>query len=115
LLHVRFVTYRLARCLNLGLGAWLYFSATLWHHTFAQFNNARLVGMLVMVCSALAFLMPLARCVNTVLAMWLCFSAFALPALDTAPMYNALLLAVAIFVASLLGTPDDPLASERVH
>jgi hypothetical protein len=101
------MTYRVVRFLNIALGGWLYFSATLWHHTFAQFNNARMVGALVMACSALALLVPLARCVNTVLAMWLFFAAFALPALDARPMYNALALAVAIFVLSLAGTPDD--------
>jgi hypothetical protein len=107
------MTYRVARCLNIFLGAWLYFSATLWNPTFAQFNNAHIVGILIVACAALALLLPLARCVNTVLAMWLFFSAFALPALDAAPMYNSMAIAVAVFVLSLLGTPpsDDVLGA----
>jgi hypothetical protein len=107
------MTYRVARCLNILLGAWLYFSATLWNPTFAQFNNARIVGILVAGCAAVALLVPLARCVNTVLAMWLFFSAFVLPALDAAPMYNSMAIAVAIFVLSLLGTPHDDVISAQ--
>jgi hypothetical protein len=101
------MTYRVARYLNVALGAWLYYSAALWSPTFAEFNNARIVGLLVAACAAVALLLPLARCVNTVLAMWLFFSAFALPALAAAPMYNSMAVAVAVFVLSLLGTPDD--------
>ncbi len=106
-------SYRVARCLNIALGAWLYMSAPLWNHTFAQFNNARMVGALVVSVAGLAIVVPLARCVNTVLAMWLFFSAFSLPALDARPMYNSLLVAIAIFTLSLTAPPDDAPQQQR--
>jgi len=100
-----------ARIANGVLGAWLFTSAFLWPHSYQQFNNAWLMGMIVMMCSAIAFTAPRFRLANTAIGVWLIVSAFLLHSISTLTMWNHLLVGIGVALASLLpGSADawDP-------
>jgi hypothetical protein len=50
---------------------------------------------------------PWARYLNTVLAVWLFISAWALPTLSIATVWNNVLVAIAIFVVSLVSNVES--------
>jgi hypothetical protein len=92
----------LPRIVNVVLGAWLFISAFLWPHTAAQRTNSWVCGVLCIVFALVATTAPWARYLNTVLAIWLFISAWALPAISAATVWNNVLVAIAIFVVSLV-------------
>jgi hypothetical protein len=91
-----------ARTLSIILGVWLFISAFIWPHSDAQRTNTWIMGLLCVVFAMAALRMPEVRFANTVLAIWLFISAFALPALSAATVWNNALVAIAIFIASLV-------------
>ena len=93
-----------ARYLNVILGIWLFISAFIWRHTPEQFNNSLVVGALCVLISLVALAVPQVRYLNTLLAIWLFISAFALPRVSSGTVWNDVLVAIAIFVVSLLPT-----------
>ena len=64
-----------ARAINAILGAWLFASAFLWRHTYAQTENAWVVGSMA-VMMALGGLSGLGwtRYLNVILGVWLVLS-----------------------------------------
>ena len=64
-----------ARAVNAVLGAWLFASAFIWHHTYAQTENAWVVGFLaaMMAMGGLAGL-SWTRYLNVILGIWLILS-----------------------------------------
>ena len=56
---------------------------------------------------------PNARYFNTALSLWLFVSAFALPADNVGTVWNNAVVAVAVFVASLVETPTGDLPYGR--
>jgi hypothetical protein len=88
----------------LVLGAWLFISAFLWPHTEAQRTNAWVVGALVVAASLVSARLPQARYANTVLSVWLFLSVWVLPTMMPGTVWNNLLVAVALFVASMVRT-----------
>ena len=68
-----------ARIVNIILGIWLVVSAFLWPHSYAQMNNAWIVGVLCVAFALVAMRVPEARYLNTLLAVWLFISVWALP------------------------------------
>jgi hypothetical protein len=86
------------------VGAWLFASAFLWPHGFAQLHNAWLVGALVMACAAAALTgYERARQVTAALSIWLFVSNLILPTgLETA--WNHALVAVVLFFLSRIPT-----------
>lgn len=92
-----------ARIINILLGVWLFISAFAWSHTSAQFTNAWLVGLLVAGFAAAALRVEWARYVNTVLAVWLFLSNWILATAAEATAWNNIIVAIAIFVVSLVG------------
>ncbi len=94
-----------ARIANVILGVWLFISAFIWNHTPAQFNNAWIVGILCVIFSLIAMRAPQVRFLNTILAAWLFISAWALPRATAGTAWNSVLVAIAMFIVSLL--PND--------
>lgn len=97
-----------ARIANIILGAWLFISAFIWPHSPQQYTNAWLVGLLVMAVAIIAFWAPQVRYLNTLLAIWLFISAWSLPRMTAGTAWNHALVAIAIFIASLI--PNLPIA-----
>lgn len=95
-----------ARILNVILGAWLFISAFAWPHGAAQRTSASITGALCVVFSLLSRTMPWAQYANTVLAIWLFVSAWALPPEGIGTLWNNAIVAIAVFVFSLI--PDRP-------
>jgi hypothetical protein len=91
-----------ARAVNVVLGIWLFISAFLWPHSQAQMTNTWILGVLCVVFALIAARIPSASYLNTALAVWLFISAFALPTAQIGTMWNNALVAVAIFIASLV-------------
>lgn len=96
----------LARYINLLLGVWLVISAFVWRHTPEQQTNAWIVGVLVAVIALVAIGRERARYVNTVLSIWLFVSIWALPTALEATQWNHGLVALAVFIFSLV--PNAP-------
>lgn len=94
-------TYAPARVINVVLGVWLVVSAFLWTHSAEQMNNGWIVGVLATACALVAMRVPEVRYLNTVLAVWLFISVWALPTINTATVWNNVIVAIAMFFASL--------------
>lgn len=94
--------YQGARVVNIVLGIWLFLSAFMWSHSASQMTNTWVCGALVAIFAAIAFAVPVVRYVNTVLAIWVFISAFALPIVSRATVWNNALVAIAIFIFSLV-------------
>ncbi|KYF83465.1 hypothetical protein BE20_40400 [Sorangium cellulosum] len=92
----------MARIVNVVLGFWLLLSAVLWPHSHAQRTNTWVLGLLCMVFAITAMLAPAVRYLNTVLAVWLFISCWALPTVSLGTIWNNALVAIAIFIASLI-------------
>jgi len=93
-----------ARGINIALGVWLFISAFIWPHTYAQFTNSWVVGVLAVGFALIAMWVQGGRYLNTVLAVWLFISAFALPTLSSVTIWNSVLVSIAMFVVSVLPT-----------
>lgn len=100
-----------ARLGNIILGAWLFLSAFLWPHTPAQMTNTWVLGALCMAFALVGLVLPAARYLNTALSLWLFASAFVLPTRSAATVWNNALVAIAIFLVSLV--PGEGLAGVR--
>ncbi|HXX65735.1 MAG TPA: SPW repeat protein [Polyangiaceae bacterium] len=94
------------RILSILLGAWLFISAFAWPHGPAQRMSACILGALCVVFSILAKKLPWTQYLNTVLAIWLFISAWALPPENVGTLWNNAIVAIAIFVLSLI--PERP-------
>jgi hypothetical protein len=107
------------RIINLVLTSWLTLSAFMWPHAPPHFRNVLVVGVLGAVIASLAAITPALRVLNTLLAVWLFTSAWALPATNTATLWNDIPIAIAMFLASLPGatrsTPDSPPPVQRAR
>jgi hypothetical protein len=95
------------RYLNVLFGVWLFISAFLWPHSSAQMTNTWIMGVLCVVFALLAMVSPPVRFLNTLLAIWLFISAFSLPTLSVATTWNNFLVAIAIFIVSLIPSPGE--------
>lgn len=92
----------IARALNIILGIWLFISAFVWDHTAAQRTNTWILGVLCVAFALIALGVPMVRYLNTILAIWLFISAFALPDVSIGTVWNNALVAIAIFIISLV-------------
>ena len=96
------------RVVNAVLGLWLFISAFIWPHTLAQHTNTWICGVLCVVFALIGLAAPAARYLNTILAIWLFISAWALPTVNAGTIWNNVLVAIAIFVVSLVpSAPED--------
>ena len=90
-----------SRIVNIVLGVWLFVSAFLWAHSYAQMTNTWIVGALCAAFALIAMRVPEARYLNTLLAVWLFVSVWALPTLSSATRWVNGLTAIAIFAVSM--------------
>ncbi len=90
-----------ARIIAVVLGVWLFVSAFLWPHSYAQMTNTWIVGVLCVAFALIAMRVPEVRYLNTIRAVWLFISVWALPTINTGTMWNNALVAIAIFIVSL--------------
>lgn len=95
----------------IALGAWLFVSTFLWPHGTGPAANTWIVGSLIVIASLLALRMPWMRWVDTALAIWLFLSTLAMPAATRGTLWNNLIVAVLVFLASLV--PEG--LSARLH
>jgi hypothetical protein len=93
-----------ARIANIILGVWLFISAFIWPHSPEQYSNTWILGALCVIFAVVAIAVPWFRYLNTALAVWLFISAFALPTVSVGTVWNNALVAIAIFIVSLLPT-----------
>ncbi len=94
------------RIINVILGVWLFISAFVWPHTQAQMTNTWILGVLCVIFALVAMAVPWVRFLNTLLAIWLFISAWALPSTSAGTVWNNVLVAIAIFIVSLV--PSGP-------
>jgi hypothetical protein len=94
-----------AQFVNVALGIWLVVSAFIWPHTPAQQANTWMVGVLAAVFALVATARNQARYLDTALSVWLFASIWVLPDLSRATQWNNAVVALAIFVLSLV--PDQ--------
>ncbi len=104
---------RYARGLNVLLGVWLFISAFVWDHVAAQRTNTWILGVLCVVFALVAMSTPAARGLNTALAIWLFISVWALPHRNLATMWNNALVAIAVFLVSLVPGVGEPRMAEK--
>jgi len=90
------------RIINVILGVWLFISAFVWPHTQAQLTNTWILGVLCVIFALVAMAVPWVRYLNTLLAIWLFISAWALPTYNSGTVWNNVLVAIAIFIVSLV-------------
>lgn len=88
--------------LSMLLGAWLFVSAFLWPHTHVQMTNTWIFGALVVIFAALATVAPRTHQLNALAAFWLFVSAWRLPSMSAATVWNNMLVAVTVFILSLV-------------
>ncbi len=98
-----------ARGANVVLGVWLFISAFIWPHSSAQMTNTWILGVLCVIFALVAMAVPWVRYLNTLLAIWLFISAWALPSVSPGTIWNNVLVAIAIFIVSLV--PSGPTAT----
>jgi hypothetical protein len=85
------------------LGVWLFISAFLWPHSTAQFNNAWMLGVIVVVAGILSMRgLGWASYVNAAAGAWLFLSSFFLPTLRAGTFWNHLLVGIALFVLAMI-------------
>jgi len=93
---------QLARGINILAGVWLFISAFVLPHEAAMFTNTWILGILAVIFAIAAMRYPNVRYLNTLLAIWLFISAFALPHVSNVPVWNNAIVAIVIFVISLV-------------
>jgi hypothetical protein len=92
----------IARVINVIVGIWLFISAWVLPHTYAQFTNTWILGVLTVVFALIATRYAPVRFLNTLLAIWLFISAFALAGNFYGTVWNNAIVAIVIFVISLI-------------
>jgi hypothetical protein len=94
-----------SRVIDVALGLWLCASAFLWPHGTLQFFNALVIGLAIITDAALALAgHERARFTNRALAVWLFVSNLLLPGTTLATSWNHSVLAVVLFLLSMVPT-----------
>jgi hypothetical protein len=100
-----------ARIVNVVLGAWLFVSAFLWPHSGSQLTNTWICGLLAGAFALIAMKVEEVRFLNTALSIWLFIAAFALPTYAAGTIWNNALVAIAMFIVSLV--PNETVGHGR--
>jgi hypothetical protein len=98
---------RAARISNIVLGGWLFVSAFLWTHTPTDRVSSWVVGLAIVAFAVIATTIPAARWVNRALAVWVFISAFALPHLHAGTRWNEVIVALFVFVLTIVPPEED--------
>ena len=94
--------YVWARWVNIAMGAWLFVSPFVWPHSATSDANSWVVGLSIMIVGIAALYVPQTRWVNTALSVWLFFSTLVFAQGAPGTMWNNLIVALIVFLASLL-------------
>lgn len=93
------------RVIDLALGLWLCASAFAWPHGLPQFLNAAVIGAAIAIDAGAALAgHDRARFGNRALAVWLFLSNLILPDTALATAWNHALVAVMVFLLSMVPT-----------
>jgi hypothetical protein len=93
------------RVIEVALGLWLCASAFIWPHGLPQFLNAAVVGAAIAIDAGMALAgHERARFATRALAVWLFVSNLLLPRTSLATAWNHAVLAVVIFLLSMVPT-----------
>ncbi len=112
----RYGTSQWARGASVVLGVWLFISAFVWPHSAPQQTNTWILGVLFVIFALIAMGSPQLRYVNTVLSIWLFISVWALPHNNRGTMWNNALVAIAVFLLSLVpGAAERGVMARRVE
>ena len=90
------------RWINVAIGVWLFISAFIWTHTYQQFTNTWIVGLISAVIAAIAMRVEQARYFNAAIAVWLLISTWALSTTMPGTVWNNVLCAIAMFIVALV-------------
>ena len=93
---------------NIAVGVWLFLSAFIWVHSYAQFTNTWIVGLVCVVLAAVAMQVEQIRYLTAALAIWLFISSWVLPTQMAGTVWNNTLSAIAMFVIALAPDPHTP-------
>ncbi|HVW25682.1 MAG TPA: SPW repeat protein [Polyangiaceae bacterium] len=95
------------RYLNMLLSIWLFISAFAWHHTPGLRTNTWIVAVFMFIVSLVSMGQPKARFWNTAAAVYLFISSFSFHSMDPGTVWNNVLVAIAVFVLSLVPSRTD--------
>ena len=98
---------KVARRINIVMGVWLFISAFVWDHTAAERVDTWTLGVLCVLFAATALSVSAFRWLNTALALWLFTSVWELPHRNLGTMWNNAVVAIVIFLASLVPSSDE--------
>ncbi len=90
-----------ARWANVILGAWLFISAFVWHHSAAQFRNTWILGIIIVGLALLAGVYAGFRIGTALAALWLFFSTLFLPRAEMGTVWHNCILAIVVFALAL--------------
>ncbi len=90
------------RYLNALIAVWLFISAFAWRHTMPLRQDTWIVALLMFITALVAMTVSSFRWVNTALAVWLVISTLAFPHTMAATEWNNLIVAIAVFLLSLV-------------
>ncbi|BDG04094.1 SPW repeat domain-containing protein [Anaeromyxobacter oryzae] len=97
-----------ARVANLILGVWLFVSAFIWQHSAPERTSTWIMGVVVAVFALIAMRASQARWVNTAAAIWTFIAVWALPHSNLGTQWNNALVAIAVFLLSLVPGENEP-------
>ena len=96
------------RAASVFLGVWLFFSAFLWPHDPAVRTSTWVTGLVIAAAATAAVFAPAARWVAMAASLWLLGSMLWLPHASTATVWNNGIVAVAVFIVSLVPVTGRP-------
>jgi hypothetical protein len=95
------------------LGVWLFVSAFMWNHGPAESAITMVAGLLTFVLAIASIYVGSARYASAGVAVALFLSALAVPATTHTTTWHNVIMAAAIFVASLAGGSPAQIRRER--
>lgn len=101
---------KLARIANVVLGLWLFVSAFVWPHTYAEEANATLVGPFIALTSLAAWTVGprVQLCyINAALGAWLLMSIVGFPPRSLVTAVHDAIVGALVFVFALIPIPSS--------
>jgi uncharacterized membrane protein len=103
------------RYLTILLSVWLFISAFAWMHTAPSRTNTWIVAVLLVLSALSTITAPAMRWFNMALSVWLFISTLAFPHVTNATLWNNLIVAVVVFVLSLIPRQMQRHSPSHVH
>jgi hypothetical protein len=100
--HDRLKRFRSPDGINIMLGAWLVITAVALPHTLDEAMVTMILGILIALSSAVSYIVDDLHYLDAIFAVLLAVCAAVLPAASTATRINQAVVALAVFVFSLM-------------